>query len=266
METIQSVLAGSFALLRRPTFQELDYNDALDVLVDLLRGWIQDLDLGGRDMRTAVSDVTLSPDNASDDYLVNLQDIPDFEPIGLEFNLNTGNLSGWGVVRKVDYDVYPSMFGSGRPVCAFYGSTAVPDGVKLRLNIVPEDVANRVWRLSYRLPLLSVVQMGDRPPIPTNMMRMVKLGLAIALAPLVKNNSDEWREWKRENLPIYRAEYLSWDNPDDVYNPGRWREYVNGGIGPTVQPATRFDDHRRQEGSGNARGVTFPGGAFMVRD
>lgn len=266
METNQTIIAGAFTLMRRPGFNKLDYFDALEVLTDLLRGWVQDLDLGGRDHRTVVSPVDLDLDSEGVDYLVRMADVPDFEPIGLEFNVSAGTLTGWGIVRKVDYDVFPNYFDSNSPVCAFYGSSATPDGVKMRMNIAQADVVNRSWRLSYRLPLLSVVQMGQRPIIPTNFMRMVKLALCVALVPLVKDESDEWDRWKRETLPQYRAELLTWDNPDDYQNPGKWREYINGGVGSTVQPVVRFDDHRRRTGLGQMRGVNAPGGAYGVRE
>lgn len=270
MESIKNIVAGVYVLLQggigRLTQNELDWNDVLEVGTDVMRGFMQDANLAHRDLHTAVSEVLLDLDSAGVDYRVTVPATPDFEPKALQYAVQAGGVSGWGDVNLVDLDAFPQYYTAPRLYGAFYGSTATPDGLKVRLN-VGGDLGCYTWQMTYRLSLFTQLQMGARPPLPLDFMRMVKLAWAIACVPIVKvppNKLGMWRDWKRETLQQYLGELQGWNNPVDPVNPGRWQEYLNGGKGSSTQAIPRFDDSRRNRRSG-MRGVVGPGGTWGVR-
>lgn len=270
MESIQNIVAGVYVLLQggigRLSQNELDWNDVLEVGTDVMRGFMEDAGLAHRDLHTAVSEVQLDPDEAGMDYLVTVPGVPDFEPKELRYGIQAGGPVGWGDVKLIDLDAFPQFYNASNPYGAFYGSTATPEGLKLRLNFFNADTAACCWQLTYRLPLFAQLQLGDRPTLPVTYMRMVKLAWAIACFPIVKVPKEKliiWRDWKRETVSQYAGELLGWNNPSDPTNPGRWQEYLNGGKGSTTQVVPRFD--RREGGSGSMGGGTVPGGFIAFR-
>lgn len=271
MESIQNIVAGVYVLLQggigRLTQNELDWNDVLEVGTDVTRGFMRDANLAHKDLHTAVSEITLDLDSTGDDYRVIVPAAPDFEPTGLQCLATLGQLGGWGDVRLVDLDALSQYSDAQRVYGAFYGSTATAEGLKLRLNAFGCRADSHCWRISYRVMLFTQLQMGVRPPLPLDFMRMVKLAWAIACVPIVKVPNGKllmWRDWKRDTLPQYIGELRGWNNPDDPVNPGRWQEYLNGGKGSTVEEVPRFD--RRRTGTGSMRGVIGPGGTWGVRN
>lgn len=272
METIKNIVAGVYVLLQggmgRLSQAELDWNDVLEVGDDVMRGFIHDAKMGHREHRTVTSDITLQLDPQGIDYFVTVPNVPDFELTGLSYSIGAGALSGWGEATLVDLSALSQYWQHRDVFAATYGSTYIPDGLKLRLNLLDSDVSTRLWRGTYRLPLFTELQMGDRPPLSTEFMRMVKLAWTIACVPLVKVPTSKlvmWNTWKRDTIGQYAAELMGWNNPNDPVNPGRWQQYLNGGVNSTTQPAIRFDSHRRF-GGGSVRGVNGPGGSWGTRN
>lgn len=266
MESIQNIVAGVFILMQgtgRLGQNELDFNDVLEVGTDVMRGFMRDAQLAHHPLRSMTAEATLDLDSSGVDYLVNVPTFPDFEPTALQYGINAANLSGWGDVNIVDLGAFPQFYNASDVYGAFYGSTATPEGLKLRTNMLDAD--SRTWQITFRLPLFAQLQLGDRPPLPVDFMRMVKLAWALACFPLVKKKGDEWKEFKRETMRQYEAELLGWNNPRDPANPGRWQEYLNGGRGSTCQAIPRYDDFRRADGMSNAGGVLGGGGAWVYR-
>src|ERR1051325_3047930 len=225
METTQQVLVGIRILLRRVGEAKLPHDDLLLLLNDELKGRVQDMDLGGRDQRTETVDLTIDQDDI--DSLINLPEVPEFEPVRLEYSLVTPPVSAWREAAIVTGASWSSQFDMGRIAASFYGSAALDEGMKIRLNIDPGTLAGYLWRLTYRRPLLNIVQTGDTPPIPTHLLPMVKVAVAIKAMPIVKDDSDEWLAWMKRTLPIYEADLVRWEE--------RWAQYVNSSVEPATQ-------------------------------
>jgi hypothetical protein len=236
METTQQVKTGIYILLRRPSDVKLPDDDVLLLLNDELRGRVQDMDLGGRDQRTETVDLTIDQDDI--DYLINLPEVPEFEPVRLEYSLATPGFASWRDVSIVTGASWANQFDLGRIAASFYGSAALDQGMKLRLNIDPGTLANYLWRLTYRRPLLSILQSGDSPPIPTHFLPMVKLSVAINAMPIVRDDSAEWIAWMNRTLPLYEAELVRWEE--------RWQQYLDSSVEPSTQPIRPFNFFRQR--------------------
>lgn len=237
-DTTGQVIAGVYTLLRRPSDIKLPYQDVLERLNDVLRGLVQDMNLGGRERRTESALVTIDQDDV--DFLLRMPNIPDFEAVGLEYsplNSYVGSTKPWYEVVVVPYSSWGRHFSGDRMAAAFYGSSSLQEGTKVRLNINPSDLGNYEFRLSYRLPLLTIVQLGERPPIPSNFLPMVKLETAIACAPVVQDDTEGWKKWLEKTLPVYAVQLAEWRR--------RWEDYLNSSVEPQLQPLRRFDDFRR---------------------
>ncbi|HKS27825.1 MAG TPA: hypothetical protein VJS44_08400 [Pyrinomonadaceae bacterium] len=243
MDTTGEVIAGVYTLLRRPSDpQQLAYLDVLERLNDILRGYVQDMDLGGRDRRTETAEVAIDEDDI--DYLIRLPNVPDFEPVSLEYGLTDSTTQSWRAAQVVSFNSWPKHYGQGYVAASFYGSSGLQEGIKARLSLTPDEVGRRTWRITYRLPLLAIVQMGERPPIPTNFLPMLKYETAIACMPIVNDDSDEWKAWKKENLPVYVGLLQGWKE--------RWEEYLSSSVEPNQQPLRGYNDFRRRR-LGNPR-------------
>lgn len=240
METTQQVLTGIRILLRRVSDLKLPDEDLLLLLNDELKGRVQDMDLGGREQRTETVDLTIDEDDI--DYLINLPEVPEFEPVRLEYSLATpilpGQVVAWREAAIVTGAAWSSQFDMGRVVAHFYGSASLDEGMKVRLNIDPGSLSGYLWRLTYRRPLLNIVQTGDTPPIPTHLLPMVKTAVAIKAMPIVKDDSEEWVKWINRTLPIYESDLIRWEQ--------RWEQYLNSSVEPATQAIRPFNFFRQR--------------------
>lgn len=242
MYTTQKLIFRARAVLGNfLTQEELYYEDARDELNSLCAGYVQDQDMAGRDRRTVTEEVEVAEGGV--DFLLSVPNVPDFEPVKLEYRDSAStNTRGWRPASLVPFAAWEQHRDSGAVVASVYGSYALPEGQKLKLNLAPEEAALLSWRLSYRLPLLLELQMGDRPPIPENFMPMVELDLAVACVPLVRSRRQEWKDWQAERLPLVVARLREWRNEEGT---GRWQKYLEASVEDPVQPLARFDSFRR---------------------
>lgn len=240
-DTVQQVIAGIYTLLRRPGLK-LHPDDVLEAVNDVLRGYVQDLDLGGRDQRTETAEVTIDEDDI--DFLIRLPNVPDFEPVKLEYGFASSGVQAFFDANVVSQSAWANHYDSNRVAASFYGSSALQEGTKVKLNIDPARLGDYQWRLTYRLPLLTIVQTGERPPIPSNFLPMLKLNVALKVMPLVKDDTDEWKAWMRDTKPIYAADLMRWS--------ARWEQYLGSSVEPPTQPIRPFNFFRRR-GTRNAR-------------
>jgi len=246
MDTMSQIIGGVYVLLRRPSDIQLPPADVREGVDDELRGRVQDMDLGGRDHRTETALATVAEDDI--DYVVSVPGVPDFEPVGLEYGNTGGN---WYAATVVPLSSWPRRFSGNYLAASFYGGYGLSEGIKLRLNVPPDVAGQHEFRLTYRLPLLAVVQSGERPPIPANHLPMIKRAVAIRMMPLVDNTSAEWIEWMNRTLPLYAALQAK--------DEERWREYLTSSVEPYVQPIKPFN-HYRRGGRTNARAYLPIGG------
>lgn len=232
METMGQVRAGVYTLLRRPSDIQLPPADVDEAINDELRGRVQDMSLGGRDTGTETKIVQVVPDDP--DYLLRVSGVDEFEPVALEYGDTLGN---WFEATVVPGSSWTRHYSNDYLAASFYGSYGSGRGTKVRLNLLPDQAGAYQFRLKYRPSLLSVVQSGERPPIPSNHLPMIKRAVAIRMMPLVDNTTDEWKAWKKETLPLYVG-LLQRDEE-------RWREYLTSSVEPYVQPIKPFNHYRR---------------------
>jgi hypothetical protein len=231
-ETMSQMIAGIYARLRRPSEQQLPYEDVRMVVLDTLRGYVQDMTLNERNQLTETQAVTLTPEDV--DYSLSLPGVPDFEPVRLEYGTWAGNNQYWSEVLIVPPSEWTTHFGGTRMTASFYGSSLVPGGLKVRLNA--SDLSPYSFRFTYRPSLLAQVQAGSKPPIPSNHLPMVTHKAAIEAATLVDNDTKEWVAWLTRTLPVWSGLLLK--------DEERWRDYLSTSIEPAIQPIPRFDAHR----------------------
>lgn len=234
-DTMQQVIARIRALLRRPSEAKLPYQDIQERANARLRGYVQDQQLNLKELRTEIVEVPIVEDDI--DYLVSMPNVPDYEPVRLEYNAFDGVNASWYEVHLVPFSSWTQHFPGPRVTGSFYGSFALQEGMKLKLNIEPADVGNRLWRLSYRTPLLNAVQLGERPPIPTNHLPMLEYDSAVDCFPLVRDESESWLGWMRRTEPIY----LTRSEQEHT----RWQQYLESSVEPRIQDLPRFDANRR---------------------
>lgn len=238
METVQQVISGVYAYLRRPSELKLHPDDVKDLLNDELRGRVQDIDLLGREQRTESRDVTIDADDY--DYRVRMSAVPDFEPMKLEY-CAAPNSRLWCEVVLVNHRAWKTQNWQDQVIGAFYGSIAVQDGCRLKLNLPPQAVGAYRWRLTYRVPFLRIVQEGERPPLPANFLPLLKVAVTLKAIPLVQDNSPEWAAWTERFIPIFTANLALWEN--------RWQAYLETSVEAPTQPIKPFNHFRRSRRS-----------------
>jgi|SRR5580765_225935 len=237
-ETVQQVISGVYTLLRRPSELKLHPDDVKELLNDDLRGRTQDLDLMGREQRTESREVAVDPDDY--DYRVRMTAVPDFEPVRLEYCAPVyANVEAWNEVILMNPRVWKTHYTwQDKVIGAFYGSLAVQDGCRLKLNLDPPAASTYRWRLTYRTPFLRIVQEGERPPIPGNFLPLLKLSTALKCIPIVNDNSPEWDAWVARVSPVYVAELTQWEQ--------RWQTYLDTSVEPPTMPSKPFNHFRRR--------------------
>lgn len=224
--TTQQVVSSVYMLLRRPSQQKLPYTDVLTRLNALLRGYMQDQNLNGRQQRTAIADVTFTEDTI--DYRVSVPGVEDFEPLRLEYSPDYTNAnSAWYEMQIVPFEAWDKHYSRPQPSASFYGSPTM-GGVKAKLNLDWQDFSRSSFRLSYRQPLVAVLQMGDRPPLPADFMPMVEYDLAVDCMSIVNDNSPEWLGWVAATKPDYIARVQDWRT--------KWTDYLE----TSQEPVTQF--------------------------
>jgi len=239
VETVQQVISGVYTLLRRPSELKLHPDDVKDLLNDDLRGRCQDIDLTGREQRTETSEVQITPDEF--DYRVVLSTVPDFEATKLEYCApQYANYEAWREVILMNQAVWKQHYSwQDEIIGSFYGSLAVQDGCKLKLNLDPNVAAGARWRLTYRVPFLRIVQEGERPPIPASFLPLLKTGVALKAMAIVQDNSPEWDQWTAKVTPIYTASLVQWEQ--------RWQTYLDTSVEAPTLPTKPYNHFRRHQ-------------------
>lgn len=239
--TAQQFVTGVRILLRRPSDVELPDDDILKIGNDLFLQYIQQESLSTRDRRTEVApiEITAGAEVTDADFTALVDGVTDFEPQLLEYaplTSSDGNIP-WRELRIVPLAAWSRHYTGNIPVAAFYGSSSLQTPCKVKLSLLDSEVARLRFRVTYRLPLLTIVQMGDRPPIPLAHLPMAEREAAILCAPLVLNDSTSWKEWVRDNIAgessLYRVK-LGELKAD-------WKAYLDTSVEPQIQPIQRFD-------------------------
>jgi hypothetical protein len=233
-DTAQQIITGVRVLLRRPSDIKLPDDDILEVINDLCREYIQEESLTIRERRTEVSPITITAlDTPLADFTVSLPGIPDFEPEKLEYASATGPLFAWAEATIVPFESWARHFNRGYAAAAFYGSSSLSTPYKVKLSWSEDQAALLQFRLSYRLPLITVIQLGDKPPIPAGHLPMLKREASILCAALVKDDSTEWVAWMERTIPLYVSKLGTLKK--------NWRDYLESSVEPQIQPIGRSD-------------------------
>lgn len=240
-DTAQQIITGIRVLLRRVDDIALPDTDILEVLNDLCKQYVQEESLATRDRRTEVAPVTITEGATNDDadFTCELEGIADFEPLKLEYApLNTPDgILPWREITIVPFAAWATHFNGGYRAAAFYGSSSLATPCKVKLTFLDSQVELLRFRLSYRLPLLTIVQQGDRPPIPSAHLPMLKREAAILCAPLVQDDSASWKTFKAENIDGVNSGYML----KLAELKANWKAYLETSVEPQIQPIKRSD-------------------------
>lgn len=232
MKTTGQIVAGVRRLLRRPSDVKFSDEDIRAEITNLCTQYVQQQSLAIRDRTSETADVVIT--EAPIDYYINLTDINDFEEQRLEYNLASDQSSDhWYAATIVPMATWTENFNSDRVVAAFYGSSDESTPALVKINLTPDNVSARDWRLTYRSPLVKALQQGTRPPLPAGHLPMLEREAAILLMPTVVDNSEEWIAWMGRTLPIYEAKLME--------QKSDWLNYLQMSDEPEIQPIQRFD-------------------------
>jgi hypothetical protein len=232
METVAQIMVGVRRLLRGVSDVKLSDDSIRAELRDLCVQYRQQESLSLRERETDVTDITLT--EAPIDYNVNAGQLEDFEEERLEMSIASASAQDhWYEVVIVPLSTWAAHFNEGYAAASFYGSSDRCSPAKVRLNLTPEQVGGRLWRLTYREPLVTAMQRGDRPPLATGHLPMLKREAAMLLMPQVMDDSLEWVEWMGRTLPIYQGKL--------VEQKADWRNYLTSSVEPQEQPIPRSD-------------------------
>lgn len=236
MKTLEQIIAGVRLLLRRPSDIELPDEDIRKILNDNCAQYVQQQSLAIRNRTSKVVDLQLT--EAEHDFAINFNGAEDFEEQALEFSLATNSSTDhWYKANIVPLSTWATHFSREYVAASFYG---VANGVApgyVKINLTPDDVLARLWRLTYREPMVLALQYGNKPPLPAGHMPMLEREAACLLMPLVRNTSAEWLAWCDHWLPLYETKLLEQKRD--------WQSYLDSSDEPQEQPLQRSDRHGR---------------------
>jgi hypothetical protein len=223
-DTSKQLIAGVYSLLRRPSQVKLPYQDVRLAMNDLLRAYVRDLAMSEKEDRTELADATIIPNSNGIDYLLTIAGVPDFEPVKLEYGpVSYSGTRPWYEAVIADLDNFTRHLNKTDYVAAaFYASQSVAAGIKVKLNLTSTQLADYVFRIAYRVPLLTAIALTGELPIPQDFVTMFKLESALMLMPQVKDESDGWNRWVAATQPIYQAAVEGWKL--------RWQTYLAGKV------------------------------------
>lgn len=232
IETAGQIVVGVRRLLRTPSDLKLPSAHIRAELTDLCRGYIEEESLSPRDRTSQVADIRIT--EAPIDYYVNMGDVADYEEQMLEYTLaSNSSTDHWYKANIVPLSTWSVHFNRDYVAAAFYGSEDETAPARVKINLTPDEVAWRLWRLTYRMSFVTALQTGENPPLPAAHIPMLKREAAILLMPQVQDNSPEWIEWMQRTLPIYEAKLME--------QKAAWREYLVSSVEQQEQPIARND-------------------------
>lgn len=240
-ETVGDLIPSIRAALRRPSEQKLRYKDILDILNDLLRGYSRDLHVSEQDHRTDERQCALNHLDGSD-YVLTIDGISEVEPMELRYlrhdqKAADPNLEIWTEVGIVPLDYYAERGIRDAAVCSFYAGLVLNTGVKVKLNVARETVEDSIWKIRFRMPLLRLLSLSSRTPLPADFLPMLKLEAVLMCLPRVRDDSSEFYKWRKANEPLFVASVGDWR--------GRWSEFLNSNVEPNHVPKIAANDYRR---------------------
>lgn len=245
-DTTKQIISRIYTLLRDPSQDELHADVVRERLNSRLRVYVQDINLEGRDQRTVTARAEVTLDNEGFDFIISVGGEPEFEALGLEYSPSVSSSNqAWYEARLVPFESWARNFGGEGVVASIYSSGLVEQGARLKLNVDPDMVSTAEWRLSYRRPLVVELQMGDKPPMPAPYIPLLEYDVALECMSLVKNNSGDWKDWVKDNRPVYGARVVA--------ELQRWQAYLDQSTESPEQPITPWDMHRR--GTGRAQSI-----------
>ncbi|MEQ1763846.1 MAG: PKD domain-containing protein [Pyrinomonadaceae bacterium] len=242
-ETPQDLLPSIRAAMRRPSEQKLRYRDILDKLTDILRGYSRDLNVSERDHRTDESQCVLNRIDGND-YILTVNGVREVEPMVLKY-LPQAELQAshdrqvWREISIVPLEYYSARAIRDYAVCSFFGGMILDDGVKVKISLAHESVRDAVWIVRHRIPILKLIALNARTPLPPDFLPMLKIEAVMACLPLVRDDSDEWYKWRKVNEPIFIGQIADWRD--------RWRDFLDMSVEPKHIRKIAANDYRRKQ-------------------
>lgn len=239
-ETVGDLIPSIRAALRRPSEQKLRYKDILDVINDLLRGYSRDLNVSELDHRTDEAQCVLSHIGGND-YLLTIPGITEVEAMQLKFLRNASRQSEpnseiWTEATIVPLDYYAERASQDRFIASFYAGVVVDDGVKVKLSLDKETVENSVWKIRYRKPIIRLLTIAAKTPLPADFLPMLKLEAVLMSLPRMRDDTEAFYDWRKANQPIFVQQIADWRE--------RWDAFLNTSTQPNRVPKTAANSYR----------------------
>jgi PKD domain len=241
-ETVGDLIPSIRASLRRPSDAKLHYRDVLDVINDLLRGYSRDLHVSEQDHRTDEAQCVFNHLDGSD-YLLTIDGVSEVEPMELKYvpsaELRTDPQSqAWREMTIVPLDYYSERHQRDAAVCSFFAGLVLANGVKVKINLDQDTIEQSVWKIRYRVPLLRLLTLTAKTPLPADFIPMLKLEAVLMCLPRMRDDSKEFYAWRKANEPIFMGMVAAWR--------GRWKDFLDTNTEPNYAPKTSANDYRRQ--------------------
>lgn len=215
--------------LRNPSDTALPYQTVIEKLASVVRMKKLDLTLGEQNNVMKISDWFRPPSN---DFALS--------EIGLSRVLLTVNVlrrecgavyQTGGDVPIVNYQVLNESHGGA---ISFYGSP-----LRMVFNRNDYEIQQSFeYRIAYETDFTDAVELDGKINLPDYFVDMLAAEASYLLAPLVEDNSEEWRGFLNLQMPILQNQIIDWRM--------RWEKLVKKTNGKAdVQKRTIFDGRRR---------------------
>lgn len=237
-ETLNDLIPSIRRMLRGPSDAKLHYKDIQDVLNDLLRGYSRDLNVTEQNQRTNETQCVLNRIDGSD-WILTVPGVADVEALALMYtpkDEQQGPSVIWREVDIVPLDYYAERHMLDAALGSFYGGMVVDSGVKIKLNLSAEAIEDSIWKVRYRVPMLRLVSLAAKTPLPSDFIPMLKTEAALMCLPRVKDDSEAFYSWRKANEPLFAASIADWRR--------RWDDYCNTSTEPTHVRQTPFNHFR----------------------
>lgn len=214
--SVQQLISGVYALLRRVSKRKLPTVDVLARLNDVVRAYLQEQSISANEQGTDTAAATVVANGNGIDFLLTVTNVREFEPVHLVYALTAAPTAFFPIVESSFEEFERHRTRTDYIAGVFYDQALLADGVKLRLNIAPANIGNYIWRLAYRLPLLTALAKGTRIPVPVNFLSMVKVATALLCIPMVRDDTKDWAEWVATARPSLESELRGWESRHNV--------------------------------------------------
>lgn len=193
-KTVSQVLSTVRLLLRMPDEQTLPSEHLRAVLHMKMEEYHRVALQQNKDFYTQSDLITFSYSKSTRRYTPVLTTITnlDYYPAELEFQPLTSDpdTGVWRTATLVKANQFPSESGKAGVVACFTGNRwADPNGVVVRLSLLPEKVKELRWNLTYRVFPTEILEFADVVPFPQEFTELLSYAVAVQAATIIDKPS-----------------------------------------------------------------------------